>query len=90
MSLEPWGSSIKSPPAVVLSVFPVKRMLPILTVLKALGVVDRVTVPEETLKSVESNCATPFALVVASVPEIVILLFDTAVAIPVPPSKVRI
>ena len=88
MSLEPWGSSIKSPPAVVLSVFPVKRMLPILTVLKAL-VVDRETAPEETLKSVESNCAIPLFVLEASSPAIVIVLFETVVSIPSPPVKVR-
>ena len=83
------GSSIKSPPAVVLIVLPSNLMLSTLSCWKVLGVVDRETSPLVTSKSLESNCAIPLFVVEASSSSIVIVLFETVVSIPSPPVKVR-
>jgi len=50
----------------------------------------RVTAPDDTVKSVASNDATPLLLSVASSAEMVIVLFVTAVSIPSPPVKVNV
>ena len=46
-----------------------------------------VTLPDATVKSVESKLAIPLFVSVASSADIVIVLFDTAVSIPSPPAK---
>ena len=49
-----------------------------------------VTAPDDTAKSAVANEATPLLVVLASSPEIVIVLFDTAVSIPSPPVYVNV
>ena len=85
---EPSGSSVMLPSVscedIVLEVI---LILPIVTVVNALGDGFIDTAPDETSKSAVAKDAIPLFDTVASSPAIVIVLSDTVVSIPSPPVK---